>query len=152
MITNPFHSAALLPHHVGVSSARHALTGVEVEELVDLWGGQSVSNFQLLHDEHLPGEGLLATRTDPQSRCDGPLPILPNSCHRIGLMLERHLENKTDDVKICPTGGHAAFYKVSLMFLKLRRGAQVFGDFVEKFYKKTTGHTSSLPRARWEVT
>lgn len=26
----------LLPHHVGVSSPRHALAGVEVEEFVDL--------------------------------------------------------------------------------------------------------------------
>lgn len=86
-----------LSHHVGVGSAGHALTSVEVEEFVDLWGGQSVSNFQLLDDEHLPGERLLTTGTDPDHRCCWPLPILPRYCHRVGLMLERHLEDKTGD-------------------------------------------------------
>lgn len=78
-----------------MSTAGHALTGVEVEEFVDLRGSQSVSNFQLLYDEHLPGEGLLATRTDPNPRCHQPFTILPCYHHRVGLMLEGHLEDKT---------------------------------------------------------
>lgn len=87
--------ASLLSHHVGVGSAWHALTGVEVEEFVDLWGGQSVSNLQLLNDEHLPGEGLLAAGTNPDPYCRWSLPILPRYCHWVGLMLEGHLEDKT---------------------------------------------------------
>lgn len=82
-------------HHVGVGSARHALAGVEVEEFVDLWGGQSVSNLQLLNNKHLPGERLFATGTHTDHSCHWPLPI--RSSHRpwVSLMLEGHLGNKT---------------------------------------------------------
>lgn len=68
-MTPPPHTHTLPPHHVGVSSAGHALTGIEVEEFVDLRGGQSVPNFQLLDDEHLSGEGLLTTGTDANPSC-----------------------------------------------------------------------------------
>lgn len=90
------HSASLLPHHVGVSTARHALAGVEVEEFVDLRGGQSISNLQLLHDEHLPGERLLTTRAGSRPHWARALAILPSYCHRIGLVLEGHLGKRRD--------------------------------------------------------
>lgn len=90
------HSASLLPHHVGVSTARHALAGVEVEELVDLRGGQSISNLQLLHDEHLPGERLLTTRAGSRPHWARALAILPSYCPRIGLVLEGHLWKRRD--------------------------------------------------------
>lgn len=93
----PSLTASLLSHHVGVGSAGHTLAGVEVEEFVDLWGGQSISNLQLLDDEHLPGERLLATRSDADPRCHWPLPILSCHCHRIGLVLEGHLEDKQEE-------------------------------------------------------
>lgn len=46
-------------HHVGVGSARHALTGVLVQELVDLRGSQTVSHLKFLDDKHLSGNRLL---------------------------------------------------------------------------------------------
>lgn len=48
------------PHHVGVRPAGHALAGVQVQELVDLGGGQPIPHLQLLDDEYLAREGLLA--------------------------------------------------------------------------------------------
>lgn len=88
-------SSYLLPHHVGVSSAGHTLTSVKVEEFVDLWGGQSVSNFQLLDNEHLPGEGLLATGTNTYSSCHRSLPILSYCRRREGFVLKGYLKNTT---------------------------------------------------------
>lgn len=88
-------SSYLLPHHVGVSSAGHTLTSVKVEEFVDLRGRQSVSNFQLLDNEHLPREGLLAAGTNSYPSCQRSLPILHYCCHREGFMLKGYLKNTT---------------------------------------------------------
>lgn len=58
---NLFHFVSRsLTHHVGVSSARHALTGVQVQELVDLRGSQTVSHLQFLDDKHLAGKRLFS--------------------------------------------------------------------------------------------
>lgn len=92
-----FENVSLLrfSHHVGVSSAWHALARVEVEEFVDLRRGQPVSNFQLLDDENLPGEGLLPIGKDSHDRGRHALPVLPCYCHRVRLVLEGHLEDTT---------------------------------------------------------
>ena len=93
----PSPTASLLSHHVGVGSAGHTLAGVEVEEFVDLWGGQSISNLQLLDDEHLPGERLLATGSDADPGRHWPVPVLSCHCHRVGLVLEGHLKDKQEE-------------------------------------------------------
>lgn len=131
-------SAFLLPHHVGVGTARHALAGVEVEEFVDLRGGQSISDLQLLHDEHLPGERLLTARAGTRCRWARALAILPSYCHWIGLVLERHLRKRRDMSRRHVRRGGQCFFKV-------RRVAQFSGDFMETFEKVlTAGHMSLL--------
>lgn len=128
--------AFLLPHHVGVSTARHALAGVEVEEFVDLRGGQSISNLQLLHDEHLPGDGLLTTGEGSCQHWAWALAILPSHCHWIGLVLERHLGDRRDKsgkhVTVCQNVGQGEI-ELEPIFMKARGAAQFPGDFIEKF-------------------
>lgn len=51
--------AGCRPHHVRMSFSRHFLARIQVEELVHLWGSQSVSNLQVLHNKHLPGDWLI---------------------------------------------------------------------------------------------
>lgn len=48
-----------IPHHVRVGFSRHFFAGIQIEELVHLWGSQSVSNLQVLHDKHLPRDWLI---------------------------------------------------------------------------------------------
>lgn len=43
-------------HHVRMCASRQPLTRVQMKELVDLRGGQSVSDLQLLNNEHLSGQ------------------------------------------------------------------------------------------------
>lgn len=87
ILTLVFHA-----HHVGVGSAGHALTGVQVEELVELRGGQSVTHLQLLHNEHLPREWLL-----PYTWSFYILPRDSRRCHnRVRLMLETDLERQVE--------------------------------------------------------
>lgn len=71
-----------VPHHVGVGRAGHLLAGVKVQELVHLGGGQSVSDLQVLDDEHLPGHRLVRRR--------------PRGHRGLGvyLMLEPHLRKE----------------------------------------------------------
>lgn len=83
----------LLPlpaHHVGVGSPWHALTGIQVEEFVDLRRGQSVTHLQLLHNEHLSWERLLSK--------SHPFNVLPwnrrGHDHKVRLVLEADLESQ----------------------------------------------------------
>lgn len=75
-----------------MGSAWHALAGVQVEELVNLGGGQSVSYLQLLHDEHLSGQRLLSK--------PGPFHILPRDCRGrhdgVRLVLKAHLKKNNN--------------------------------------------------------
>lgn len=76
-------------HHVGVCSAWHALTGVQIQKLVNLRGSQSISHLQLLNDKHLTGNRLFAK---PR-----PLRVLTRHSrqqHRVGLMLETDLKKQ----------------------------------------------------------
>lgn len=84
---------SLFSHHVGVCSAGHALAGVQVEELVELGRGQAVAYLQLLNDEHLAGQRLLAHRANPRPRHPSLL-TRPSRRHhhQIRLVLEAHLE------------------------------------------------------------
>lgn len=43
-------------YHVGVGATWQPLARVQVQELVDLGRGETVSDLQLLHDEHLAGQ------------------------------------------------------------------------------------------------
>lgn len=43
-------------YHVGVGATWHPLTRVQVQELVDLGGGEPVSDLKLLNNEHLAGQ------------------------------------------------------------------------------------------------
>lgn len=43
-------------YHVGMRAPWQSLACVQMKELVDLGGGQAVSDLQLLNDEHLAGQ------------------------------------------------------------------------------------------------
>lgn len=104
-------------HHIGMGSSGHALARVEVQELVDLRGGQAIADLQLLDDENLPGNGLLPSRTDPDERRG--LTVLSRHRHRVGLVLERHLRtgNHTDDGwQVTLAGFHIGCKSGSLRF------------------------------------
>lgn len=47
------------PHHVRMGFSGHFLARIQVEKLVHLWGSQSVSYLQVLHNKHLPWDRLI---------------------------------------------------------------------------------------------
>lgn len=55
-LSNPLVAGGGGRYHVGVGTTWQPLTRVQVQELVDLGGGEPVSDLQLLHDEHLAGQ------------------------------------------------------------------------------------------------
>lgn len=82
------------PYHVGVGAPRHALACVEIQELVDLGGGQSVAHLQLLHDEHLAGQRLLLQLPAGDDRA---------WLCRVRLVLEAHLQGAQRPEQALPT-------------------------------------------------
>ena len=42
-----------------MSFSRHFFTAIQVQKLIHLWCCQTISNFKILHDEHLPGDRVL---------------------------------------------------------------------------------------------
>lgn len=69
-----------LSHHVRMRFSGHLLARIQVEELVHLWGSQSVSYLQVLDNKHLPRHRLIHCR-----------PRSPPSL-RVHIVLKPHLK------------------------------------------------------------
>lgn len=77
-----------------MGSAWHALTGVQVQELVDLRGSQTVSHFHFLDDKHLAGNRLFS---EARSFCIWS--CFRGSHHWIRLMLETDLKREKEVIE-----------------------------------------------------
>lgn len=57
--TNVTKKRSFKSYHVGMSFSRHFFTAVQVQKLIHLRCRQTISDFKILHDEHLSGDWAL---------------------------------------------------------------------------------------------